>query len=74
MAYIDPSTGGVLFQFLAAGFAVLSGVVLVFSRQIRAALARIGRFLRDRRRPEEEHPRVAEPLLSGNGDTDDGDD
>jgi hypothetical protein len=47
MAYIDPNTGGMLFQILATAFAVFSGVVLVFSRQIRAAIARARRFLRD---------------------------
>ena len=51
MAYIDPNTGGLLFQLLATAFAVLSGVALIFSRQIRAALARLmrsWRSLRDR--------------------------
>ena len=45
--YIDPNTGGMLFQALAAAFALLSGVALVFSRQIRAALARFRRFVRE---------------------------
>lgn len=44
--YIDPSTGGLLFQMLAVGFAFLSGILLVFSRQIRMAVARARRFLR----------------------------
>ncbi len=44
--YIDPNTGGMLFQVLALLFAFLSGLVLFFSRQIRIALARAGRFLR----------------------------
>jgi hypothetical protein len=46
LAYVDPSVGGMLFQVLAAGFAVLSGVALLFSRQIRVALARARRSLR----------------------------
>ena len=46
MAYIDPSTGGMLFQVLAAGFAVLSGAALIFSRQIRVLLSRVRRSLR----------------------------
>jgi hypothetical protein len=46
MGYIDPNTGGMLFQVLATSFAVLSGVALLFSRQIRAAFARTKRFLR----------------------------
>jgi len=45
-AYIDPSTGGMLFQVLAAAFAVFSGLVLIFSRQIRMAFARARRWLR----------------------------
>jgi hypothetical protein len=46
-AYIDPNTGGMLFQVLAAAFALFSGFALVFSRQIRTAFARTRRFLRD---------------------------
>lgn len=45
--YIDPNTGGMLFQALAAAFALLSGIALVFSRQIRAALARFRRTVRE---------------------------
>ena len=48
--YIDPNTGGVLFQALLGVFAVLSGVLFVFSRQIRQLFAR----LRRRGRKEEE--------------------
>jgi hypothetical protein len=46
LAYIDPNTGGLLFQVLATALALFSGVALIFSRQIRMALARVGRFLR----------------------------
>jgi hypothetical protein len=45
-AYIDPATGGMLFQALATALAVLTGLALVFSRQIRMFLARIRRRLR----------------------------
>jgi hypothetical protein len=48
MAYIDPNTGGMLFQALAASFAVISGLALLFSRQIRAGLARARRAFRER--------------------------
>ena len=48
MAYIDPNTGGMLFQALAASFAVISGLALLFSRQIRAGFARARRLLRER--------------------------
>ncbi len=44
--YIDPNTGGVLFQALAAAFAVVSGVLLVFSGRIRGLFARLRRRLR----------------------------
>jgi hypothetical protein len=46
LGYIDPNTGGMLFQVLATAFALLSGVALVFSRQIRTAVAKLGRSLR----------------------------
>ncbi len=44
--YIDPNTGGVLFQALAAAFAVVSGVLLVFSGRIRGLFARLRRRMR----------------------------
>ncbi len=48
--YIDPNTGGVLFQFLAGALVAVSGVLFVFSRQIREWVAR----LRRRARKDEE--------------------
>jgi hypothetical protein len=48
--YIDPNTGGVLFQILAVLFAVFSGTVLVFSSKIRAGIAKLRR-----RKNEETH-------------------
>jgi hypothetical protein len=44
--YIDPNTGGVLFQALAASLAAISGVLLIFSRQIRQAIAKLRRGAR----------------------------
>jgi len=44
--YIDPNTGGVLFQALAAILAVASGVLLIFSGKIREMIARLRRRLR----------------------------
>lgn len=41
--YIDPNTGGMLFQILAVVFAVFSGVFLVFSSKIRAGIAKLRR-------------------------------
>ena len=33
--YIDPNTGGMLFQALAGAFAIVSGAVLVFAGRIK---------------------------------------
>ncbi len=41
--YIDPNTGGMLFQVLAGLIAVLTGVLFFFSRQIRSGIARLRR-------------------------------
>jgi len=46
--YIDPSTGGMLFQVLAVIFAALSGVILFFSGRIKMAYRRMLRRLRER--------------------------
>jgi hypothetical protein len=42
-AYVDPSTGGILFQALAASFAVISGPALLSWRQIWAHFACVKR-------------------------------
>lgn len=44
--YIDPNTGGIIFTALAGAFAVVSGVMLLFSGKIRASMARLRRKLR----------------------------
>ena len=44
--YIDPNTGGVLFQALAASLAAISSILLIFSRQIREFFARMRRGAR----------------------------
>ena len=44
--YIDPNTGGILFQALAGLFVVLSGVLLIFSGKIRQTIARMRRSMR----------------------------
>lgn len=38
--YIDPSTGGMLFQVLAIAFAAISGTVLIFAGRIKMFFAR----------------------------------
>lgn len=45
-AYIDPNTGGMLFQVLAVMLAAFSGILFFFSRQIKAGVARLRRGLR----------------------------
>lgn len=50
--YIDPNTGGVLFQVLAGLLAAISGVLFFFSRSIRQWVAR----LRRRTRKENDDP------------------
>jgi hypothetical protein len=45
--YIDPNSGGILFQALAAAFVALSGVVLVFSGKIRGFFSQMRRKSRE---------------------------
>jgi hypothetical protein len=53
--YIDPNTGGMLFQILAVAFGVASGIILLFSGKIRSAFARLRRKMRERSNPETEN-------------------
>jgi hypothetical protein len=50
--YIDPNTGGMLFQVLAVLFALGSGIILIFSGRIRMMWARLMR----RRRGQSDEP------------------
>jgi len=45
--YIDPNTGGMVFQILAVVFTALSGLILVFSGRIRMFLTRMRRRSRE---------------------------
>jgi hypothetical protein len=54
--YIDPNTGGMLFQILAVMFGVFSAVILFFSGRIRTAFAKMRRKMRERRNPGVEIP------------------
>ncbi len=45
--YIDPNTGGILFQALAGAFVVISGVLLVFSGKIRGFFSQLRRKSRE---------------------------
>ncbi len=46
-AYIDPNTGGMLFQMLAVILALFSGIIFFFSRQIKTLFARMRRKIRN---------------------------
>lgn len=52
--YIDPNTGGVLFQALVSLFAVFTGAILVFSSRIRAGIAKLRRRNKDKEENKEE--------------------
>ncbi len=49
--YIDPNTGGMLFQILAVLFGVFSAIILIFSGRIRIAFAKLRRRIRNRATP-----------------------
>lgn len=44
--YIDPGSGGMLFQILAVAFGVISGTVLMFSSKIKMTIAKWRRSMR----------------------------
>jgi hypothetical protein len=52
--YIDPNTGGILFQALAAVFVLFSGVLLTFSSRIRAGIAKFRRKNRDEQQQQDD--------------------
>ena len=61
--YIDPSSGGMIFQILAIMFGVISGAVLLFAGRIRMAIAKMRRSYREKRgieEPVEETPETKE--------------
>ena len=46
LAYIDPNTGGMIFQVLAIVFTFMSGILLFFSARVRMVFARLARRMR----------------------------
>ena len=61
--YIDPNTGGMLFQILAILFGVISGTVLIFSSRIKMGFSKLRRSMRGKTHqnemiesPTEENP------------------
>ena len=47
-AYIDPNTGGLLFNWLAGSLVAISGGILLLGGYIRSAVARTRRVFRER--------------------------
>lgn len=54
--YIDPNTGGMLFQALLVVFGVISGTVLIFSSKIKMGFARLMRSFREKSQSEDASP------------------
>jgi hypothetical protein len=52
--YIDPNTGGILFQALAGVFVAVSGLLLIFSGRIRAYFAQLRRKMRGDKTDDQE--------------------
>ena len=52
--YIDPNTGGMLFQVLAAVLVGGSAFLMFFSRNIREAIAKLRRKMRKEDEPQEQ--------------------
>ena len=61
VGYIDPNTGGMLFQVLAVAFATMSGFVFMFAGRIKMYFARLKRSFRNE---EEAVEAVAEVELA----------
>ena len=51
--YIDPSSGGMLFQALLVVFGLISGSVLLFSSKIKMAFAKLMRNFREKSNDDE---------------------
>jgi len=47
--YIDPNSGGMLFQILLVLFGAISGTVLIFSGKIKMGVSRIRRSIREKK-------------------------
>jgi len=48
LGYIDPNTGGMIFQVLAVLFATLSGFIFLFASRIKMGFARFKRVWREK--------------------------
>jgi hypothetical protein len=47
--YIDPNSGGMLFQILLVMFGMISGAVLIFSSKIKMGISKIRRSIKEKR-------------------------
>lgn len=67
--YIDPNTGGLLFQLLAVIFTAISGFVLLFSGRIKMFFARLRRTMRESRKDgvDKDPPSDHEPSPNAEG-------
>jgi hypothetical protein len=55
--YIDPNSGGLIFQVLLVMFGVISGAVLIFSSKIKMGFSKIRRSLREKYgKQDQSHP------------------
>jgi uncharacterized YccA/Bax inhibitor family protein len=59
--YIDPNSGGMLFQVLLVVFGLLSGMVLIFSSRIKWAIARLKRSFREKTGEDADSEPESEP-------------
>jgi hypothetical protein len=50
--YIDPASGGLIFQVLLVMFGVISGAVLIFSSKIKMGISKMRRSIREKYRKE----------------------
>jgi hypothetical protein len=50
--YIDPNSGGMLFQVLLVIFGVFTGTILVFYSRIKLGIARLWRILRQKNKED----------------------
>jgi hypothetical protein len=53
--YIDPNSGGMLFQLLLIFFGMFSGVVLIFSSKIKLGISKLRRSFREKYGKKDPH-------------------
>jgi len=51
--YIDPNSGGLIFQVLLVLFGVISGTILIFSSKIKMGISKIRRSVREKLNKDE---------------------